>query len=520
MHASTFVGSGLTTTAAADGARSAAIGYRGDPDETVPTLQNVTIVAPEVMTGREWIHWPPRSDRQGIGMQSSTPRSLLRAVCGIAGLWLCLWLLLWPALEIVRAIRDPWLGGPKPASQAWRWHRALTPVFAEWAQQRQRSLAATQLGIDDISGTEWPLFGAVYYLRATENLDRAWQANPVADRPVIHARTAIDAAAALLADPKQASWVQVHWGADRYLRTENVFYRMLLIDGLATHARLLGNSPYQDLLRAQVEGLAAELSASATGLLADYPGQTFPADVAAAWHAIVRADAVLGTDHREAATRALRGFIGAMSPTGELPPYAWLGSEPEPTVVRGSANAWLLHHAPFLWPDQSERWFDAHTRDFWQQGWWLSGYREFTRSSEAAYYHDVDSGPVIAGLGTSASAFGIGAARSVGAHGEARSLGLLAVVLSWPLPNGRLLAPRLLSDVVDAPLLGEAAILYNLSQPAAPGFAQRGHAEGGAVPGMVWVILLLQLAGGALGCWVAMRWLRSAFRGGLRAPWR
>lgn len=445
-------------------------------------------------------------------MPSSVPRRTLSAVIGAVMAWLALWLFAWPAVEIGVALHDPGLGGPAPATRTWRWHRALTPAFARWAQQRQRSLAATQLGIDDISGTEWPLFGAVYYLRATENLDRAWPAGSAAPRPAVYARTAIDAAAALLADPKQASWVQRHWGKDRYLDTENVFYRMLLIDGLATQARLLGNSPHEELLRVQVEGLATELSASSTGLLADYPGQTFPADVAAAWHAILRADGVLGTDHREAATRALRGFIGAMSPTGDLPPHAWFGREPEPTVVRGSANAWLLHHAPFLWPDQARHWFDAHTRDFWQEGAGLSGYREFARSAATRYDHDVDSGPVIGGLGTSASAFGIGAARSVGARREARPLGLLAVALSWPMPNGRLLAPRLLSDLVDAPLLGEAAMLYNLTQAPAPAFASAAPAQEGRVPGIVWVVLAAQSVGAMLLGWTAVRALRSAFR--------
>lgn len=355
---------------------------------------------------------------------------------------------------------------------------------------------ARQLSIHDISGTEWPLFGAVYYLRATENLDRAWLRSRSGARPADYARVAINAAADLLADPVQADWVQRHWGTDDYLHRENVFYRMLVIDGLATQARLLGGTPHESLLRTQVLSLAAELSASPSGLLADYPQQTFPADVAAAWHAIRRADEHLGTDHHAGAIRGLRGFTGTLSPHGGLPPYAWFGDDPpRPTQVRGSANAWLLHHAPFLWPTQAERWFTAHNRDFWQASWWLVGYREFDRNERVTDPGDVDSGPIIGGLGTAASAFGIGATRSMGDGTRARALSLQAIAMSWPLPNGRLLLPRVLSDLAHAPMLGEAALLYNLTQPPAPDISHRGTAGSAElkVPGMAWAVLSFQI---------------------------
>lgn len=427
--------------------------------------------------------------------------------------------LLWPGIELGRALRDPSLGGPAPVAQAWRWHRALTPAYADWARARHGSGEAAALAMENISGTEWPLFGTVFYLRATANLDTAWQAQPQGERPAVYAREAIDAAADLLADPAQSDWVQRHWGADAYLQTENVFYRMLLIDGLALQAQLLGDTPHRALLQSQAQGLAMELAASDTGLLADYPGQTFPADVAAAWLAIRRADAVLGTDHAALAQAGLRGFTGAMSPDHDLPPYAWYGIErPDYTELRGCANAWLLHNTPFVWPEASRGWFERHTRHFWQEGTWTAGYREFEHGMPDDLYADVDSGPVIAGLGTSATAFGIGAARTVGATREARILALEAMALAWPLPNGRLLGPRLMSDLSDAPLLGEAAMIYNLSQPPAPGFEPTPHVPTWRdVPGMVWVALCVQLLLGIGALWRAWVRLRSLLPRGASA---
>ncbi len=42
-------------------------------------------------------------------------------------------------------------------------------------------------------------------------------------------------------------------------------------------------------------------------------------------------------------------------------------------------------------------------------------------------------------------------------------------MVSWPLPNGALALPRLLSNATDAPYVGEACILHSLTRPVAPG---------------------------------------------------
>jgi hypothetical protein len=110
---------------------------------------------------------------------------------------------------------------------------------------------------------------------------------------------------------------------------------------------------------------------------------------------------------------------------------------------------------------------------------------------------DVDSGPIIAGLGASASAFGVGAARSLGDSARARVLALEGIAVSLPLPNGRLLLPRLASDAIDAPLLGEAAMLYNLTQAPAPGF-EATSPQPLPIPAFAWIVLTLQFVFGAL----------------------
>ncbi len=124
--------------------------------------------------------------------------------------------------------------------------------------------------------------------------------------PRQYARGAIEAAAALVADPNHAGWVRQHWGDD-YLKKENLFYRMLLISALTSYQKLLGDTRYEAPLRRQVESLAQELEDSPHGLLDDYPGQCYPIDIVPAIAAIRRADAVLGTDHSQFVARAVRG---------------------------------------------------------------------------------------------------------------------------------------------------------------------------------------------------------------------
>ncbi len=431
----------------------------------------------------------------------------------------------WPAMMVARALFDATLASPEPAAQAWELHRALSRRFARWADQRRASQAAEKLAQSDISGTEWPAYGAVFYLRATENLEQAWLqrsntpgliapgsitpgANP-SKQPSVYARAAIDAAAALIADPGNARWVQRHWGDD-YLRRENVFYRMLLIDGLATHRLLTGSAQYSALLATQADSLSAELDASKFGLLDDYPNQCYPTDIIAAWRAVQRADLALSTDQSARIERGLRAFIGrAQAPDLKLPPFAIDRHDlTRQGTVRGSYTSGMLFHSAYLWPQQSQRWYSQFSTHFYREGWMLTGFRELPELAGPENFLDVDAGPVLMGLGTASSAFGLAAARAHGRFDHARPIALEMIAMSWPLPGGTLMLARAVSDVSDAPFIGEAAILLTLTQPVAPAFAKQTVPAGRRVPGLVLLMLLFYLgsAGWLLRCaWRRMR---------------
>ncbi len=398
--------------------------------------------------------------------------------------------LIYPPVRAVLDLGDPALRAPGIPQSAWRLCQNLTPRYAAWAQSRVAKGGAEKLSINNISGTEWPLFGSVFYLWGMENLQTAWEAgdHTATVEPRIFARDAIIAASELVIDPRHSAWVQKHWGAD-YLHHENVFYRMLVIAALTSREKLLHDGAHTDMLRDQVETFAKELDASATGLLDDYPGECYPGDVMAAIACIRRADAVLGTDHSAFASRAVRAFTGTRATRLQLPPYmADAGTGLPTTAARGCANSYLCLTSPELWPAQAKYWYAIYDKFFWQERGMIAGYREFANNGpKIDWTMDVDAGPVIAGFGVSASAFGVGAARKNGRLDRAYPLAAEMLLLKWELPNGVLAFPRILSNLSDAPMLGEAAILWQLTIQPEKGFPVK---TGGAVPASVYIVIV------------------------------
>lgn len=396
---------------------------------------------------------------------------------------------IYPAVRATLDIRDPALQHAGVPKAAWRLYRNLTPRYAKWANARVAHGQADALSTSDISGTEWPLFGSVFYLWGIENLQAAWDSGDHAPgvEPKVFASDAIVAASELVIDPKHASWVKKHWG-ENYLHRENVFYRMLVIGALTARENLLHDHAHTDLLRDQVESLAKELDASKTGLLDDYPHQCYPGDVMAALMCIKRADPILGTDHSKFIRRAIRGFTGKQETHFHLPPYAANADTGVPASdARGCANSYMALTAPELWPAEARVWYSIYDKFFWQERMTAAGYREYPENDPNSNWTiDVDAGPVVAGYGVAASAFGIGAARKNGRFDRAYPLAAEMLSTVGELPNGVLAVPRLLSNLSDAPMLGEAAILWQLTVQPQKGFPIK---SGGRIPAYVYIVL-------------------------------
>lgn len=403
----------------------------------------------------------------------------------------------YPGVVVVRCFFDDTLrkGGVSPMAVAL--HRTLTPHYEEWARKRVASGKAEHLNLGDISGTEWPLFGSAFYLWSTEALQKAWERDPRLTKtaPREYARGAVDATVDLVTDPNHAGWVKKWWG-DRYLEQENVFYRMLLISAMTSAGNLTDSTKNDEFLKTQAASLAKELDASPMGLLDDYPQQCYPTDVIAAIAAIRRSDVRTQSDHSAFAQRAIRAFEGTNTDLIGLPPYSSDARSGSPFEAgRGCGLSFSILRAQELWPERAAEWYGVYEKHFWQTDLWTSGFREFAREMpNRDWYADVDSGPVLRGIGFAASAFGVATARAQGRYDHAYPLTLQMMALSWPLPNGRLLIPLRLSNLTDAPLLGETGILFVLSQPGT------AVVEGDrwAIPGLVWICLAIYFGSGFL----------------------
>lgn len=436
---------------------------------------------------------------------------LARRINALLAIGAALWFLVVPGLIVIRDLTDPALRQPGGIPRAaWRVHRHLTPIYERWARDRIASGQAATVGLYDVAATEWAMFGSVFYLAATENLQREWLRHPGGpdEAPARYARGAIEAATDLVMDPVHHTWVRTHWGPD-YLHRENVFFRAMLIQAMISREILIRDGRDLPRLREQVESLSAALDASPHGILNDYPGECYPIDVFAAVAMIRRADALLGTDHRAFAERERRAFRGTLVDACGLPGYF---ANPDngtlEDVSRGIGNSYVCIYCPELYPDLAQDWYDHYVAAFWQNRLGASGFREYSKSIPGReFFFDIDSGPVIAGFGPGANAYGVAAARANGRYDDAWTLSSQVLTAAWPLPDGTWFGARILSNAAHAPYLGEANLLFLFTTLPSPGVPIR---TGGAIPPLVYVVLALYLGVGFTIAVISIRNFRLA----------
>jgi len=136
------------------------------------------------------------------------PISFCRYVNAVVVILFSLFFFLIPGLTVVHDLSDPNIRSAGIPQSAWKLHQTLSPKFEKWARERLDSTRAAELSTANVSGTEWPLFGSVFYLWATESLQDAWEKDHSTTlvAPNIYAKDAIEAATCLVIDPKQANW--------------------------------------------------------------------------------------------------------------------------------------------------------------------------------------------------------------------------------------------------------------------------------------------------------------------------
>ena len=344
---------------------------------------------------------------------------------------LSLMLFIYPAVIIFALVLDSHLRQTGESRLVPMWFNSAAGRYLSWANTYVETNYAKSLDHNDIPATEWPMFGSVFFLVTAEDLQR--QGKIDATQGTV--REAVEKAAEIVASPVTATWVKTKWGVG-YLEKENVFYRMLLIMGLSSYEKITGNVRHHLLMSTQRITLAEELAKAKLHLRNNYPDECYPGDMLWAVAAIQRGARLENARHDDLAKNLMAAFDGPLKAPEGLPAFQVDARSGRILQgARGCGNSGVLLFAAELNPEVAAKWYNAYERNFWKDTGWIVGFTEMPRDSREPL-RDVDSGPVLLGLGSVATAFGIGAAKTVGRIDHAAPLTMEAVACSWPTPFG------------------------------------------------------------------------------------
>ena len=148
---------------------------------------------------------------------------------------------------------------------------------------------------------------------------------------------------------------------------------------------------------------------------ASYEGVSlrWPADQSVTLASLARFDAAHGTTLLQAPLDGWREVMSKhLDAKSGLPESEVTGKGPGAKHPRGCAQSFITRYLNEADPELAAKWWSAYREHFLVRLGAVVGFREWPRGVERK--GDVDSGPIILGIGTAASAFGIAAAKAQG----------------------------------------------------------------------------------------------------------
>jgi len=169
---------------------------------------------------------------------------------------------------------------------------------------------------------------------------------------------------------------------------------------------------------------------SATGVLEAYPGMTWPVDSLFGYRSLQIHDQLYGTTYGGVFEKFERSMRRTLDPaTGLMPSFLYASGRPR-DLPRGCAMSWSLAVLRDLDPTFADEQWAAYRRSFGRCAFGLCLFREYPPG--VSRFMDADSGPIIAGLGMSASGFALAAARAEGDMETAESLRRTGELFGFP----------------------------------------------------------------------------------------
>jgi hypothetical protein len=176
--------------------------------------------------------------------------------------------------------------------------------------------------------------------------------------------------------------------------------------------------------------LARAFGGSMSGVLEAYPGMSWPVDSLFGYRSLQIHDRLYGTKLFTTFGRFKQTMVRYQDrATGLMPSFVYLDGRPR-DVPRGCALSWSLAVLPDLDPEYAAEQWAAYKRGFARCAGGLCLFREYPTGLVRG--PDSDSGPLVAGLGMSASAFALAGARASGDMDMAESLRRVGELLGMP----------------------------------------------------------------------------------------
>lgn len=142
----------------------------------------------------------------------------------------------------------------------------------------------------------------------------------------------------------------------------------------------------------------------------------WPADQAAVLYSLHLYDQNYGTTISQRPIREWLDFMQEEATNQEFNlPHSNITNKPHANIPRGCALSWSVMYMSHFAPTEAKALWLDYKKHFWEPGLLFSGFREWPIGEE--HGQDSDSGPIVYGIGASASAFGMAAAKLQGDKG-------------------------------------------------------------------------------------------------------
>ena len=301
------------------------------------------------------------------------------------------------------------------------WQRPHADAVAAWATSSAGERSTS--GAGDLFDQEWTL---VSCQMAVLGLGQLVVAHPELRDDYL---PAMQSCSSWMLTPDARAFGTGRWGEDALgpARPEGSHaYLGYVALALAMHRRVDPDVPWAGDHDRMLEVLARSVEGS-THRIRTYPGETYPADIAA----VIGALGLAGYDPTAAVARFR---VAAVHPQTGLLYQSLHPSTGAPGIPRGSGTAIASYFLSFADPQLSRQLYGSLQV---RRAFGVSGVREYPDGVSG--WGDVDSGPVVFGLGVSTTGFALAGARQ---HGDRPTFVRLhrtagAFGLPVPTPSGR-----------------------------------------------------------------------------------